>query len=104
MRYLITENAEIQADVGRLLLEKGDHIDIMSEGAIIRKSLKVGDGDNARYFVAPSASDNWLLRFVKRLCEKMECGPTQIVHKLPSGVRPQSLRRFLDELIPVEEM
>lgn len=104
MRYEVTEDAKIILNNRNVILEKGDCICIISEGSILRKALKVGEGDDTRYFVAPSASDNWLLKFVKRLCEKMDCGPTSIVHKLPPGNRPRPLRRFLDELIPMEDI
>ena len=96
-QYTVTENCKVRLDDQLCELEAGDHI--LLEGAIIRKVLKVGDGKDARYFIAPSASDNWLIHFVKRLCDKFGCAKNVSVVSA-NGTRPRSLRAFLDEIVP----
>lgn len=100
--HVVTENCRVILDGEPYELEVNDRI-VMSEGAIIRKVLKVGDGDGARYFIASSASDNWLIKFVKRLCDQYGCADNvNVVSSIPRGRRPRPLRTFLDEIAPVE--
>jgi len=101
----VSEDAEVELDGEHYLLEAGDKVRVLTEGAILRKVLKVSFGDEDKYYIASSASDNWLINFVRRLCAKIKT-PYQvtITHKVPSGQRAKSIRSFLDELVPpIEE-
>ena len=101
--HIVTEDRVISVNNGvQVMLEVGDKVETVTEGSIMRKALMVGDGDNAKYYVASSAQDNWLLKFVERLCKKINHGPARVVHKTPPKKRIRTIRTFLDELIPVD--
>ena len=101
-QHTVTANCKVKLDDQVYELEAGDRIIV--EGAIIRKVLKVGEGDEARYFIASSASDNWLIYFVQRLCAQYGCAKNvSVVSAAPNGKRPRPLRVFLDEIAPTPQ-
>ena len=99
MKLIISESTNIELSGTQYLLEEGDIV--LLEAPVKRKYLKVENGDEIKYYAPPSASDNYLLNFVERVCKKLKCnGNISIVRKLPSNERCRSIQYFMNELIP----
>ena len=106
-QLIIEEPIQIELSGETYLLEKGDAVllesfnTILLESPLRRQYLKVEDGDDVNYYAPPSASDGYLLKFMKRLCERLNCKYNiSIVRKLPNNECCRSLQYFMNELIP----
>lgn len=103
--FIVSEEVDVILDGDLYKLEKGDVITfaaleegIVSEAAVKRCYLHVTDGDREYYVTAPSANDNYLIRFLARLCRDNYDYDAEVVESVPPGGKRRSAETFLRSL------